>query len=330
MPDADAAPSQVNTGSTDYAALGKSVSARYLGSPDLDLPATPAAPEPAADTPAADKPAEETPAAKTPETPAAEKKPDEAATAKAEGTPDKALQKLQQQFSSIETRFDALIAKIEKAGSATPDQLAALQKLQTESEKAKSKIETIAAKSPDAIDTADVQQMAGEISASDKELRKTIEELRTARDADRKEFAELKADLSWQKQEASFPGINVRDIWDKCKTEVANEVESEIEGLNLTPTQATQLAYKRASALYAKRVDEASKSKSAKSVPETRSSRPAAAAPVTEPLAPAGSAKVSSDLRSAVPEQTTNPHASPTKADYTALGAAINRKAMGS
>jgi hypothetical protein len=330
MPEAESpAPSQVNTGSTpptDYAALGKAFSATYAGGgADIDLAASPAAPS--TETPAPDDSTLET-SEKKPEPKAEEKKPEDAAP-KADTGFDKALGKVQQQLSSIESRFEALVGKIEKAGGASPEQLAALQKLQSEHAKAKSKIETIAAKSPDAIDTSDVQTLAGEISASDKEMRSTIEELRAARDADRKEFAELRAEMTWQIQETRFPGINVRDIWDKSKLDAAKEVESEIEGLELTPETATKLAFKRANALYQKRVEEASKSKSAKSAPETRSNRPTAAAPVTEPIAPAGSGRVSSDLRSATPEQITSPHQSPSKAEYAALGEAINRRLMG-
>lgn len=153
------------------------------------------------------------------ESPEPEKTPDEAAEQKEllkPGTPDRVLQKLQQDNAAAIRRIEALEEKSEPLTPKEQQQLAA----------AKSKLAEVREKLAGNFDVLDdavsLAQATVEVGSEVESQKAVLAELKT-------EVAALKADRVWAKLESEYPGANVREIWKKAATDAAEALEGESE-----------------------------------------------------------------------------------------------------
>jgi hypothetical protein len=187
-------------------------------------------PEAEADTPA-EAPAAETEEAKAPE--ATESEPAEAA-AEVEtpkpGTPDKVLQKMQQDLSAATRQLAALHEKIESGETLTA-------KEQKQVEKSSRTIDSIRAELEgedfdvlkDGVGKA-IAKTLDEHDRTDEELRKENKSLNERLERLERQTASQQAEAQWRATEQQYPGVKVRDVWAKAQQEA-------IEAAGVTPEE---------------------------------------------------------------------------------------------
>jgi hypothetical protein len=176
---------------------------------------TPVEPEPTAETPEpvveAEMPVEPV-AEATEETSETETEPTPEAKP-APGTPDKALQKVQQRESAVERKLDALLAVIEKQGQATPEQVAQAQQLQQQHADVKDDLAEILNQKPEDMDFEAAGKGLHVVGKRLKALEEALESERREKQELKKSLSTIQQDRTWSAYESQYPGIDVRSEW---------------------------------------------------------------------------------------------------------------------
>jgi hypothetical protein len=179
------------------------------------------------------------------------------------GTADKALQKLQQDNAAINRKLEAVLAKIEESGKATPQQVQQVATLQAKAEEVADEIAAIANATTDTVDAFDgTIKVAKRVVTHDKRIASLEERVQQAE----ARAAQAEEAASWIKVEQKYPGVNVRSVWEQAlqKAEALG-----YEGKALAK-RADELFHETAAAAVTK--------------PETPAAKPAT--PVPQPKAP--------------------------------------------
>jgi hypothetical protein len=194
-------------------------------------------PEVVAETPTEEAPAEtveesqpeaeatEEPAAETTEVvePEAETPPAETPAPVTPGTPNKVLQAAQQDLSAVNRKIDALMAKIEEQGRATPQQVQQVETLKAKADEAADEIAALANATPDTVDSFD-----GTIKVA----KRIVSHGQTLESHDQR-FNAIEAKLFDAEQRANLAELQAAH-GDKWKP-VWAQAQAEIEELGITP-----------------------------------------------------------------------------------------------
>lgn len=168
------------------------------------------------------------------------------------GTPDKALQKLQQDNAAAIRRIEALEGKSEPLTAKEQQQL----------DQAKSKLAEIRERLAGDFDVLDhgkdVAEATIELGSEVENLKKELAEIKATTQAQRGETV-------WKQLETQFEGVNVRDIWNKAVSDATDTL-----GDAATPAAVNKLASRwldeRAKAVQASLKSKPAPSKKAASV----------------------------------------------------------------
>jgi vacuolar-type H+-ATPase subunit I/STV1 len=261
----------------------------------VETPAEPE-PEPVAEEPAAEPetPPEETPS-EEPTEPVAEVPTEPEAPPAAPGTPNKALQKAQQERSAVDRQLAEIKALIEQQGNkATPAQIEKVERLQEKAEQVADEIDVLLAPGYEANPFEDQTKIVKKVKSQDNEL-STLKQRLAAVEA-RAEAAE--AESNWSKLESRYTGVDVRKAWQDAIA------QAQAEGFEADLTKrANQLFHQNAAA-------------------SVVAAKPATPAPATAPIPP--------KAKPAQPATTTArkaPPVTPGGASVTVKSGAINRPA---
>lgn len=134
------------------------------------------------------------------------------------GTPDKALQKMQQDLSAAQRKLDDVLAKFEAGESLT-------DKEQQQAAQAKRKIDQIREKL--AGNAFDLIDDAPALAESTLELDQTVQGLNQKVQQLESELHETRAERTWGKMQQLYPGVSVQDVWSKCLSEAAETIGPE-------------------------------------------------------------------------------------------------------
>lgn len=206
------------------------------------------------------EPEKATPA--TPAEPEPVKEPEKAPEPKP-GTPDKALQKVQQDLGVALRRIEELTSKIQ-AGTATP---AEQKQVVAQKSKLDSLRATLAAKKADelfdVLDHGDaLAESLVEIGEENRALRQRLEQLEAQTQVTQAQAEATAANAAWTQAEMAWPGVDHRAVWDTAKEEAATM----ISGRDEASLRAIQEV---ATKLWRERCDNAHRSKAAKSPSKT-------------------------------------------------------------
>ncbi len=203
----------------------------------------------------------ETPA--EPVTPEAEAK--ETEKAPTPGTPDKVLQQMQQDLSAATRQLAALTEKQAAGEKLTP-------KEQAKVETATRKLEVIRRGLKEKGSQFDIlddgmgeatAETLDELDRSDAELREENRKLAARLERIEQATAAQQQAAQWQATEAKYPGVNVRDIWDKAASDAIEASGFTAEEINADPRLSKAIT-NVASRTFHDRADAATKSKQAK------------------------------------------------------------------
>jgi hypothetical protein len=266
---------------------------------------------PATETPQAtetateDKPAAEAEATETTadegakpegETPAAAAEATETTSAQQQpqpGTPDKALQKVQQDLATALRAITDLSAKVDAGGTLTAGEQQQLQRQASKVDELKQRVQ---GKQFDPID--DGERIAASVLEQDEQitaLKQQVQQLGT-------QLQQQQATNAWSQLEKQYAGVNVQDVWEKAKDDAKGYAQF---GAAAYQARADELFHERAAA--------ASKSVAARTATTTATTpapkQPAKPAKLTPPTTKNGAA---------VTVQPTAPRASEQPVDFEA------------
>lgn len=134
-----------------------------------------------------------------------------------EGTPDKALQKMQQDLSAATRRMDQFQEKLDAGETLTPKEKGQLDASRERLEKIRAKLTEAEYDPFDAETSKSVAQSVIELSERLDETRAELADEREQRAMD----AETRA---WEKAEGKWPGLNHKEIWDKAAAEATEDI----------------------------------------------------------------------------------------------------------
>lgn len=184
-----------------------------------------------------------------------------------EGTPDKALQKVQQDLAAALRKQDELESRLDAGQKVAPEEKAAVKR----------KLDTVRAALAAKTDNTDL--IDGEtLAATLESLVETDDEIVTLR----KDHAEMKAKLerleadasiskaesNWQANQRKYPGVSVKDVWEKAKEDAIRLTTITVEEADADPKLAQKLK-NAATNLFHERSAAALKSIAAKSKAQT-------------------------------------------------------------
>jgi hypothetical protein len=235
------------------------------------------------------KPEGETPAAaaEATETTSAQQQPQP-------GTPDKALQKVQQDLATALRAITDLSAKVDAGGTLTAGEQQQLQRQASKVDELKQRVQ---GKQFDPID--DGERIAASVLEQDEQitaLKQQVQQLGT-------QLQQQQATNAWSQLEKQYAGVNVQDVWNKAKDDAKGYAQY---GAAAYQARADELFHERAAA--------ASKSVAARTA-TTATTTPA---PTKQPAKPAKLTPPTTKNGAAVTVQPTAPRASEQPVDFEA------------
>lgn len=241
--------------------------------------------EAAAETPAAEEKVE------TPEPEA--KEPEATATAETTetkpGTPDKVLQRMQQDLSAATRKLDELAAKQDAGQTLTSKEKAEVATQQRKLDVVRKALKD-KGREFDLLDDGMGEAIAETLDEHDR----TVQQLHQELQATKAEVAEMrqataaqKQAAQWQATEAKYPGINVRDMWEKAASDAVEASGFTVDEINAKPDLARMIT-NVASKTFFDRADAALKSIEAKKPVAPPPEKKPTATRSTPPLTPGG------------------------------------------
>lgn len=199
----------------------------------------------------------ETPAgeAETVETEAA--KPATETTTARPGTPDKVLQQMQQDLSAAVRKIEELTAKRASGETLTAKEEAEVTKQERKLDLVRANLKAKGAQFDlleDGMGEA-IAQTLDEHDRSTEELREELKQTKAEVAAMRRETEAQKADANWRETQAKYPGVNVRDVWEKAAADAieasgftAEEVQADPKLARAIQNVASRSFHERAGA----------------------------------------------------------------------------------
>lgn len=180
------------------------------------------------------------------------------------GTPDKALQKMQQDLAAAQRKLDDLNAKIDAGEALSPRE----KEQQQAATRSLDKIRDGLAKKGEAFDVLDHSKaIADTLLETDDALAEVRKELKQTR----AEVAELRkgnqasqSDQAWKAVQQEYAGVNVNAVWDKSLADTMEAMGIDAETAKATPALG-QALINAASKTFHQRADAARKSAAGKS-----------------------------------------------------------------
>ena len=165
-----------------------------------------------------------------------------------EGTPDKAMQKVQQDAIAIERKLDALMEKVDRGEKLSKRETAEVHQQKRKLDDIR---QYLAGKKFDAIDHA--EDVAGALVETDDRVAQLGQEVESLRN----ELLRTRASSAWGDAERRYPGVDHRGIWAKAQ-------EDAVDLLGGTDGVSQEALHRLSSKLFHERADAASKGVAAK------------------------------------------------------------------
>jgi hypothetical protein len=142
------------------------------------------------------------------------------------GTPDKALQKVQQKESAIERKLDALLERLSNQTTPpTKEQVAQVKDLQQQHAEVKDELETLLEQKDADIDVFAASKQIAKSALETKRGVKTVADdvaaLTKKIEALESENARQRQQSAWSDYEKSYPGVQVQTLWNETYADVA-------------------------------------------------------------------------------------------------------------
>lgn len=233
------------------------------------------------------------PAAETVETPVEPETPEPEATepekVETPGTPDKVLQRMQQDLSAATRQLAELTEKQAAGVALTPKEEA---KVETATRKLDAVRKALKDKGAqfDVLDDgmgAAIAETLDEHDRTAEELRKDNQQLSARLERIERATAAQQQAANWQANEEKYPGVNVRDIWDKAASDAIEASGFTAEEIQADP-RLTKAITNVASRTFHDRADAATKSIKAKQPAPPPPDKKPAATRTASPVTPGG------------------------------------------